>query len=471
MLSVAGVMRPIVWCQAGEPVRDVARRIGDAAQSCAVFRVGGCLGIVTDHDFRHRVATGELGVEAAVAGLGTVPALTIDEASSPATALVRMVEHAVHHLVVTDPGGQPVGIVRVVDLTTADVRRPLVVRSAIATAVDLDELCRACTAVPQTLVQLRDGGLDAMHVAAMHAALVEAVVRRVIELRAGPVLTSVAPSWILLGSLARREPLPLSDIDTALLWPDPPASGSDPAEAIRREAGEVLNDLRRCGLRPCANGANADNPLFSRSLSAWVGAARDWMHDPTRDGALLLTAMVADSRPMTNHALGVHLTDTIRSRTRTSQFLRALLDEALGWRPPTGVVRGLVVRHRGEHRGRLDLKRGGLAPVVALGRWIAIATGDATGTTPQRLARGLAAGLLRPDEAATLLGGFEHVHTLLLDHELRAVRTGADPSTFIRPADLDPFTRRHLRETFRAVRSVQTRADQDWIRRLISSLP
>ena len=40
------------------------------------------------------------------------------------------------------------------------------------------------------------------------------------------------------------------------------------------------------------------------------------------------------------------------------------------------------------------------------------------------------------------------------------------PSTFVSPAALDTLTRRHLRETFRAIRHVQIRADQDWIRRL-----
>jgi hypothetical protein len=37
---------------------------------------------------------------------------------------------------------------------------------------------------------------------------------------------------------------------------------------------------------------------------------------------------------------------------------------------------------------------------------------------------------------------------------------------FVSPAALDTLTRRHLRETFRAIRHVQIRADQDWIRRL-----
>src|SRR6185436_10287980 len=116
---------------------------------------------------------------------------------------------------------------------------------------------------------------------------------RVLALNPSPALDAVQHSWVLLGSLARREPLPLSDLDTALVWADPPESAPDPAAAIRADAWEVLRELRRCGLALCTNGANAHNPVFSRSRSGWVAAARGWQHDPTQENALLLSAMVA----------------------------------------------------------------------------------------------------------------------------------------------------------------------------------
>jgi CBS domain-containing protein len=268
---------------------------------------------------------------------------------------------------------------------------------------------------------------------------------------------------VLLGSLARREPLPLSDVDTALVWEDPPTGGDDPAVAIRAAAREVLRDVQRCGLALCVNGANAHNPLFSRSRSDWIRAARGWQDDPTAEKALLFSAMVADSRPLTDLPLGQALTDRIRSHTRTTQFLRALLSEALAWRPPTGFVRDFVVQHSGEHRGQLDLKAGGLMPVVGLARWIAIVAGDASGTTPDRLRRGAELGLLSTNEADMLVGGFNDAYSLLLAHEVAAVRAGTPASTYIAPRDLDPLTRRHLRESFRVIGLVQGRVDRDWI--------
>jgi CBS domain-containing protein len=463
---LADVMRPVVWCAEAESIRDAADRIGAAGTSCALVRTAAGLGIVTDHDFRHRVATGQIGIDAPVAELATVPTLTIDEDATQAAGLLRMVEHGVHHLVVTDQSGGPAGVVRVVDLARAEVRDPLRGRSAIEEAGSIEELARAARLLPTTLVELSDDGVAAAHIGAVQAAVVDAIIRRVLELHSSPTLGEVRHSWVLLGSMARREPLPLSDVDTALVWADPPESAPDPAAGIRAAAWEILRELRACGLTLCANGANAHSPVFSRSRSGWIAAARGWQHDPTQENALLLSAMVADSRPITDPALGRALTDRIRSHTRTTQFIRALLDEALGWRPPTGFVRDFVVAHSGEHRGRLDLKSGGLLPVVALARWIAIVSGDARGTTTDRLRRGAQAGLLTGDEAETLAGGFDDVYSLLLRHEAQAIRDGSTPTTYFAPADLDTLTRRHLRESFRAIAMVQARVDRDWMRRL-----
>jgi CBS domain-containing protein len=221
---------------------------------------------------------------------------------------------------------------------------------------------------------------------------------------------------------------------------------------------------------PCPNGTNADNPTFGRSRSAWTAAVRDWQHESTDPRALLMSAMVADSRPLTEVALGRCLTDPVRARGNT-RFLRALLDEALAFRPPTGFVRDFVVEHSGEHSGRLDLKKGGLAPVVALARWVAIAIGDVRGNTPERLHRGADHGVLTVDEAQTLAGAFEGIYALVLRHEADALRSKTTPTTFIAPAALDTLTRRHLRESFRAIRSVQARIDEHWMARVDRAAP
>lgn len=129
-------------------------------------------------------------------------------------------------------------------------------------------------------------------------------------------------------------------------------------------------------------------------------------------------------------------------------------------------MRDFVVESSGEHRGGLDLKAGGLRPVASLARWLAIVSGDVHGTTPDRLRRGAAIGMLTGEEAETLIGAFTDIYKLAIEREVAAIRTGGTASTWVAPKELDMLTRRHLRESFRVIASVQNRVDAEWKSRL-----
>ena len=189
---------------------------------------------------------------------------------------------------------------------------------------------------------------------------------------------------------------------------------------------------------------------------------RDWVDDPTQPDALMLAAMVIDSRPVTNVALGAELASALTRLNPTGAYRRELLNAALAWRPSTGILRPFALRRRGDHRGQFDLKRGGLAPIVALGRWAAVATADAGGSTTGRLDRAARQGLLTSDERDTLVRGFEHIYTLLHDREVQAIRDGTPITTYVRPTELGSLEREHLRDTLRAVGRLQVRVIQPY---------
>jgi len=483
-LPVGRCARPVVQVAPGTPIREVARLIGEARSSCAVVTFPDDVGIVTDADFRRVVATGEAGPDDPVHRIANRPVLGVGEDVVVAQAFAEMLEHGVHHLVVRDGSGRPTGVVRAVDLSSAELRDPLVVRAAVEAASTLAELTDACRMLPRTTVELYEAGVPAARLAALQAAVLDAVLRRLLDLDRHVADAGARVSWLVLGSLARREVLPGSDVDTAIVWTAPDADqdadpdaardaepGADPGPSeldarVLGAAHRVLQDLQRTGLEICSEGANADNPRFARSLPQWRAATDRWLHNPnsTQD-AFLLSTMLADSRALTEPDLGRRVTDGLLRASRSPQFMRMLLQYSLSSRPPTGFVRTFVVEHSGEHRGQLNLKRGGLRPVTSLGRWIAVATGDPSGTTETRLRRGVEARLLTRDEADTLIAAHEQIFALLLEREIDAVRAGVRADTYLAPDSLDSLTRRHLRESFRAIAHVQNRLESVWTNR------
>ena len=462
--SVTRYMRPVLWAGASESIRDVAQKMTDAEQSYALIESQSGVGLVTDRDFRSKVGRGQFDIDSPVQQMMSYPLITVSNKVTLASAFLQMVERGVHHLVVVDEFDKPLGVVRAMDLSSVQLRNPLLIRAAIESAQSIDELAAASQLLKPSLVELHDNAIPSLHVAGLMSAIVSAILTRVLSLSSS-ISEPVEHSWLILGSIARGEPLPASDVDTAIVWADQKGD-SDVTDQITSNAKKVLALMEKCGLERCPNGANADNPLFTRSRSAWIEVSSAWLTDPTRAGALLLSSIAADNQPLTDPMLGRTIMENIRETTRSREYLSDALRFALAKKPPIGFVKDFIVDHSGENRGGLNLKEGGLAPIASLARWLAIVQGDVRGGTLARIQRASEAGLLRGEEPEILSAAFANIHQLVFEEEIAAIREGRLPTTWISPESLDSLTRRHLRETFRAISSIQSSIESDWVSRL-----
>jgi CBS domain-containing protein len=286
--------------------------------------------------------------------------------------------------------------------------------------------------------------------------VLDALIRRLAELSVQAAGAPPVPfTWFALGSLARREAVPSSDVDSALGWDGEDASAGDYAGRVARAVAE---GLRACGLPSDAHGASAASPLFARSLDSWHRAARSLAEDPTQEQGLILVSVLADSRAVWSSGGVVDggLWD-VRPGPDHPELLRMLARFALSFRPPTGFWREFVVEHSGERRGQLDLKHGGIIPIVDLARWAGMAAGVASAPTLERLRAAEAAGTMEGAEARTLIEAFGFIGSLRLDHQVEQLKRGSVADDFVDPKTLNPLARSYLREAFRAVASVQAR--------------
>ena len=462
--AVTRYMREILWVNANDSIRQTASRMTEAEQSFALIESREGVGLVTDRDFRNKIGRGDFSVDAPVGEMMSFPLITVSNKATLALAFMQMVERGVHHLVVVDEYEKPIGVVRAMDLSSVQLRSPLLIRAQIESAQSIDELAAASLLLKPSLVELHDNGIPSLHAAGLMSAIVNAILTRVLILSSS-VDQPVPHSWLILGSIARGEPLPASDVDTAIVWADQPGD-VELSEEITTNAKQILKLMEKCGLERCPNGANADNPLFTRSRSAWIEVSSGWLSDPSRAGALLLSSIAADNQPLTQLTLGRTIMENIRETTRSRDYLADALRFALAKKPPIGFVKDFIVDHSGQNKGELNLKEGGLAPVASLARWFAIAMGDVRGGTIDRIGRAREAGLLLGEEAEILTAAFTDFHQLVFNEEIAAIRTGSRPSTWISPNSLDSLTRSHLRESFRAVSGIQSTFQSDWIKRL-----
>lgn len=228
-------------------------------------------------------------------------------------------------------------------------------------------------------------------------------------------------------------------------------------ERLLAVAAVVAVGLERCGLAIDAHGASASAPPFVRSLASWQHLARGWIAEPTQPQALILTSTLIDSRPVWGVHAGNPVADTFRLAHDRPALLALLARFALSHRPPTGFLRGLVVEHSGQHQGRLDLKAGGLIPIVDLARYAGIAAGVTSASTAERLRAAAAAGTLPAADAHSLEDAHRLISNLRAEHRVAQLRAGEAPDDYLSPDELSRLRRNQLREAFRAVGSIQRR--------------
>jgi CBS domain-containing protein len=456
---IADLLTPITWCQPAETIGEVATRMTDANQSCALMWIDDQIGIVTDADFRAKLATNRYLAHHAISTIASWPAITAPNSLTVSGTYLQIIEHGVHHLVMVNSAGQPTGIARVVDLATVDIRDPLIVRTAIATARTLRELRDASRLLRPTIVDLWEGGLPADHLGAVHATMIDAVMRRLIAFHADdPALADAECAWTLLGSVGRREPLPNSDVDTALFWRPLNSEAVLDREIMSAAAKHVLADMESCGLRTCPKGLNASFPLFNRSRDEWVIAADLWRSAAvTNDDYVLLATTTLDGHVLTAPRLALPFYEHLLNGPGWDVFATRMFAFANSTRPPSGFVRGFVVEHLGERKGLLNLKKAALRPVAGLARVLAMYSGDVSGPTSERLTRAHQQGLLTEDETDTLKGAYALCFQLVVNDQITAIKDGRPIETYVSPARLDSLERRHLRDAFRAISHVQDR--------------
>jgi CBS domain-containing protein len=453
---VAALIRdPPLLCSPTTTIREAAAKMAAAPATSIVIELGDSLGILTDRDLRSRVVAGGVSYDAPVSSVMSAPAYTVEPDRLGGEVLLEMLDRGIRHFPVVNASREVMGVVEAVDLLAVETLSSFYLRRAIARAGTVAELARAAQGLRPAVIALHEAHVGASSVAAIYSVVLDALTRRLVELalaRAGAPPAEF--SWLALGSQSRREATPGSDADSAIVW-----YGDVEEQAVRPYlhalAGSVAAGLGECGVRVDSRGATASDVLFVRSIESWRRVARSWIEHPTREQALILVSVLVDSRPVWGIHSGSPVSDTFRAAKARPELLHLLARYALAHRPPTGFLRGLVVEHDGEHRGRLDLKNGGLLPVVDLARWAGMAAGVTSASTLERLRAAGDAGTLPAAEVHTLEDAFELFTGLRMEHQVEQLRAGLEPDDHLHPGNLSALTRSYLKEAFRAVASVQ----------------
>ena len=320
----------------------------------------------------------------------SAPAYTCHPDRLGGDVLLDMLDRGFRHFPVVSATGRVLGVVEEIDLVAAQTRSSFFLRRRIARAESSMSSPTRRASCARWSIALHDARVAPVNVAAVYSVVVDALTRRLLELavarardpgRRVRVACAGQPGAARGAAQLRRRQR------DRVVRRGRAGRGTD--RGCTRSAQTVVAAPR--GAADCAPTSTArPRPTSGSSARSIPGSApsRSWIADPTQEKALILVSVLVDSRPVWGVHTGTPVADSFRLAPSNPALLRLLARFALSHRPPTGFFRGLVVEHTGEHRGRLDLKHGGVIPIVDLARWAGIAAGRDERVDDRAAARG-----------------------------------------------------------------------------------
>ena len=437
------VKRPPVFVEPGATVAQAAQTMREALIG-SILVADDPPGIVTDRDLRGRVLAAGLGPETSVRQIMSRPLKTLDSDAPVVAALHLMLEEDIHHLALVEEG-RIVGVISSSDLLQHQTRSPFYLRRILETLEGPARLAHYSREVAGMVETLFRGGLGAVQIGRIVSSLNDALVKRLVGLAErdlGPAPTEFA--WIVFGSEGRLEQALLTDQDNALIY----GEESETARVYFGTLAErVVGGLIQTGFPPCAGGFMATH--WCKALEEWRRLFALWVRTPEPQ-ALLEAAIFFDFRPVAGTLSLAPLDEILAGAGPEKAFIAHLAEGALA-PPPLGFFN----RIRSDD-GKVDVKKGGLAPIVGLSRAAALAGGSLERSTLERLAAAGKSGIfLSQDDASELAEIFQFLLHLRLRQQLTSLQSNRPLDHNIHLNALSTAERRHLKEGFVRIRRIQ----------------
>ena len=447
---------PPVYCEPGVTISRAAEIMTRSGSSAILIRSGE-LQIVTDADIRAKAVGGPISPQNPVIRIAE-PAVVVEPSRLAVDAVVEMLDHGVDHVVVAD-GQDVLGIVSSSDLMGLQTRSPFALRHSILHAADEDELVAASRRLGQLFLALLAAGVSPADIGRVLTLQYDALTTRLIDFALARHGAAPVPwAWLALGSSARRELTLGSDQENALAYAETGDRGVD--AAFERIASDVCAGLVRCGFVADANGVLASAKLWRMSLPAWEKTIESCFTSPDRSH-LIRATVALDFRQVAGGLEVVEpLVAILRDAHSHADFIRRLARTATDFKPPLGFRSAFATtRSKDTPPGTIDVKRGGMLPIVNLARFHALASEVTISATLDRLVAVEELGKLPAEEATALREAFACVWRVRLEHHAARIASGGEADNHIDPTALPPLEREELREAFKAIVRAQKRLD------------
>jgi CBS domain-containing protein len=435
-------LHPAAFIDAGDTIEAAGHMMHEIDSNALFVRDGDRIGIITGMNLSKAVVLRRQSIQTPVRELAHFDVVTVRSDDFVSSALVLMTKLNKRRVAVRD-GERYIGVLEDIDVLGFLAGSAQVVAGRIERASTEDDLAIAARETAAQVRVLRRQGVGVELIGEIMSDLNQRLFSRLFELTA-PAEFRTSGCLIVMGSEGRGEQTVRTDQDNGLILSGP----VDKAKLVAFRA-DFSGALSRFGFPPCPGNVMVSNPAWSKPLPDYLADFRSWLALPD-DTSHLNVAIFYDARPVAGDAqlliaAKTALIEMVRGeQTFLAHFARAIDSFAT----PIGLFRNLITS--AGDGDALDLKKGGIFPIVHGVRSLALKHGLMETATNMRIVRLRDLGVLHADFARELSQAFQYMMMLRLDGQLAA--SAGTSGTLVRPSSLSSMERDLLRDAFQVVK-------------------
>jgi CBS domain-containing protein len=360
-------------------IKEVSQLMTDnLVNSVIVVENGFPVGMVTDTDFRAKVATGRFEIFAAIDKVMSTPVVTVTENISMEEAQLVMLKNDVTHLCVTDDGTDKSSIKGVIsehDLVVAQANNPGVLIKQIKKSQSPKDIALVRKKLAEIIQSSISKNIPLPNVFSVSGEITLAIIKRAVELS---ILDLGSPptrfAYFALGSQGRKEQLLYTAQHSFLVFEDVSEDKYiDIKEYFIRLSKKTTSILESIGFELPKDSSVASSPNNCKSLTEWKKQYFSWMNTPGENtneinGIFFDFDFVVGDQKIEESLLST-LYDKINTKTLFFDFLGNV---ALKKPLPLNFFKKFNIEETGENKGTFDIKSRALSPLIDAARLLAL---------------------------------------------------------------------------------------------------
>ncbi|MGB1173228.1 MAG: putative nucleotidyltransferase substrate binding domain-containing protein [Marinobacterium sp.] len=439
------VVRDPLIVNEGTSIKESTQLMRETKSDSVLVRRGGRIGMVTGTDILDAVVLNDGSIDEDVATIATYRLITCKPDDFLFNALVIMTQQQIERVVVME-GDTLVGVVQLTDVLSYFSSHSHVIGLRLERASTIEDLREAATGLNNLIKALISTGVRIRFTMDLLAAMNKRIIAKLFDLVV-PVDMQPHVCLIVMGSEGRGEQIMKTDQDNALIF----RNGLNWAEK-RQTMQRFSETLISFGFPPCPGNIMVSNPEWINSVDDWTQKLQDWSMSSDPEDQMRL-AIAVDAKPVAGNVALFKVARNwfLRTMRNNDLFFSHFAKAAVEFDTPLTFFGNL------KERDELDIKKGGIFPIVHGVRTFALEQRILATNTFERLEALVDAGVMQESDSKDIseaLGLFVNIRLRQQIRRAEQAEDGIDPTpNIIELQQLNKMDRELLRDALLVVKS------------------